>query len=79
MPSVVLFVSLTFDIFCRPNSSQLISQTVELLVHACSSTDHHIRLSASENLKRMIKVCILCMCMYIFGISFLMVHVCSLN
>ena len=35
---------------------QVISQTVELLVHACSSSDHHIRLSASENLKKMIKV-----------------------
>ncbi len=41
---------------CRPNSGQLLSQTVELLVHACSSSDQHIRLAASENLKKLIKV-----------------------
>lgn len=45
----------TFPPF-RPNLLQVISQTVELLVHACSSSDHHIRLSASENLRKMIKV-----------------------
>jgi hypothetical protein len=50
---VIYFCSLPF----RPNMLQVISQTVELLVHACSSSDHHIRLSASENLKKMIKVC----------------------
>ena len=53
----------------RPNSQQLISQTMELLVHACSSSDHHIRLSASENLKKLIKVCLVVMvsCIY-FGV-----------
>ena len=42
---------------CRPNSGQLISQTVEMFVHACSSHDQHIRIAASENLKKLIKVC----------------------
>lgn len=40
----------------RPSSTQLVSNTVELLVHSCSSQDRDIRFSASENLRKLIKV-----------------------
>ena len=49
-------IIIIFVLYFRPSSGQVVSQTVELLVHACSSQDHHIRLAASENLRRLIKV-----------------------
>ena len=40
----------------RPSSTQLVSNTVELLVHSCSSQDRDIRFAAAENLRKLIKV-----------------------
>lgn len=36
--------------------SAIISSAVEIMVHACSSSESDIRLSATENLRRLIKV-----------------------
>ena len=41
---------------CRPNSSQVVSGAVELLVHACGGQDRDIRLAAQENLHKLVKV-----------------------
>ena len=53
-------LSSTLSMLCsvgfRPGTTQLVSNTVELLVHACSSEDQGIRLAASENLRKLIKV-----------------------
>lgn len=40
----------------RPNSSQVVSGAVELLVHACGGQDRDIRLAAQENLHKLVKV-----------------------
>lgn len=52
--------TLSLEMLClvgfRPGTTQLVSNTVELLVHACSSEDRGIRLAASENLRKLIKV-----------------------
>ena len=55
-----LFYIISVEMLCfvgfRPGTNQLVSNTVELLVHACSSEDRAIRLAASENLRKLIKV-----------------------
>ena len=39
------------------NSPQLIPSTIELLVYAYANVDQDIRLCASENLRKLVKVC----------------------
>ncbi len=57
---------------CRPNSSHGISLAMDIFFLACSNSNHRIRSSASENLRKLVKVffdfnfCITNACLFIF-------------
>lgn len=42
--------------FCRPNTSQVISQAIEVLLLGSSNQNHRVRSLASENLRKLVKV-----------------------